>query len=106
MPTVLFLSHSGVEYPVEAPVGDTVMTAALDNAVPGIEAECGGGCSCGTCHVYLDAAWVDRAGVITEMEEGMLDFVVAREPTSRLCCQITLNDSLDGLVVRIPKSQF
>ena len=106
MLNVLFVSHTGVEYPVEAHAGDTVMTAALDNGVPGIDAECGGGCSCGTCHVYLDEAWVERAGQVTEMEEGMLDFVVERAPTSRLCCQITLDASLDGLVVRIPKSQF
>ena len=106
MLNVLFVSHTGVEYPVEAHAGDTVMTAALDNAVPGIEAECGGGCSCGTCHVYLDEAWLARAGEVTEMEEGMLDFVVERAPTSRLCCQITLDESLDGLIVRIPKSQF
>ena len=79
MPRVLFLSHDGVEYPVDAHAGDSLMAAALDNAVPGIDAECGGGCACGTCHVYIDAAWADRVAPVADMEEGMLDFVHKRE---------------------------
>lgn len=106
MPRILFLSHTGVEYPVDSPAGDTLMAAALDNAVPGIEAECGGGCACGTCHVYIDAAWAGRLTPVADMEEGMLDFVHERAEHSRLACQVTLDDSLDGLVVHIPASQF
>ena len=106
MPRVLFLSHDGVEYPVDAHAGDSLMAAALDNAVPGIDAECGGGCACGTCHVYIDAVWADRVAPVADMEEGMLDFVHKREETSRLACQVTVDDALDGLVVRIPASQF
>ncbi len=106
MPRVLFLSHTGVEYPVDAHIGDSLMTAALDNAVPGIDAECGGGCACGTCHVYIDKSWAGRVAAVADMEEGMLDFVHKREAHSRLACQVTLDDALDGIVVHMPESQF
>ena len=106
MPRVLFLGHTGVEYPVDAHRGDTLMTAALDNAVPGIDAECGGGCACGTCHVHIDAEWYGRLPPVESMEEDILGFVHQRSGTSRLSCQVTLDDSLDGVVVHIPASQF
>ena len=106
MPRVLFLSHTGVEYPVDAHTGDSLMTAALDNAVPGIEAECGGGCACGTCHVYIDPAWSARLTAVESMEEDILGFVHRREYTSRLACQVTVDDGLDGIIVHIPASQF
>lgn len=106
MPRVLFLSHTGVEYPVQAHTGDSLMTAALDNGVPGIDADCGGGCACGTCHVYIDAAWYGRLPGVESMEEDILGFVHKREDTSRLSCQVTVDDALDGIVVHLPASQF
>ena len=72
----------------------------------GLAAECGGGCACGTCHVYIDEAWAGRVPPVADMEEGMLDFVHQREATSRLSCQVHVDESLDGLIVRIPASQF
>jgi len=73
--------------------------------VPGIDADCGGACACATCHVYVDAAWLEKTGDKTAMEESMLDFAEGVEPNSRLACQIKIADGLDGLVVRLPESQ-
>ena len=88
-----------------AAVGSTVMENAIRNGVPGIEAECGGACSCATCHVYVDEAWREAAGSPASMEEDMLDFAFDVRPTSRLSCQIKVRPELDGLVVRTPERQ-
>ncbi len=82
------------------------MEAAKLNDVPGIEAECGGACACATCHVYVDAAWIEKTGKPAEMEEDMLDFAFDVRPESRLSCQIKVTPELDGLVVRVPGKQF
>ena len=81
------------------------MEAAVKHAVPGIDADCGGACACATCHVYVDAAWEEKTGKPSAMEESMLDFAENVEPNSRLSCQIKVTDDLDGLVVRMPESQ-
>ena len=75
------------------------MENAIRNAVPGIEAECGGACACATCHVYVDEAWTAEVGEPEAMEEDMLDFAYDVRPNSRLSCQIKVRDELDGLVV-------
>jgi len=106
MPKITYIEHSGTEHAVEAETGMTVMEAAVKNQVPGIEAECGGACSCATCHVYVDDAWTAATGEPEEMEEDMLDFAFDVRPTSRLSCQIKVSDELDGLVVRVPEKQF
>ena len=85
--------------------GLTVMEGAVKNNVPGIDADCGGACACATCHVYVDAAWQDKTGSTSAMEDSMLDFAENVEPNSRLSCQIKVSDALDGLVVRMPESQ-
>jgi ferredoxin, 2Fe-2S len=105
MPKVTFIEHSGREHSVEAEVGETLMEAAIKNAVPGIVAECGGACSCATCHVYVDERWRDQTGEPSEMEEDMLDFAFDVRATSRLSCQVRVTPGLDGLVVRIPEHQ-
>jgi len=74
--------------------------------VPGIEAECGGACSCATCHVYVDEAWRDKVGPPSQMEEDMLDFAFDVRASSRLSCQIKVGEELDGLVVSVPEKQF
>ncbi len=84
----------------------TVMEAAVKNSVPGIEAECGGACSCATCHVYVDDEWREKTGQPDEMEEDMLDFAFDVRDSSRLSCQIKVSDELDGLVVHVPEKQF
>jgi 2Fe-2S ferredoxin len=102
---VTFVDQGGTRRTVEATAGQTVMEAAIHNAVPGIEAECGGACACATCHVYVDEAWRARVGPAAPMEEDMLDFAYEVRPASRLSCQITMADALDGLVVTTPARQ-
>ena len=105
MTKITFIAHDGTQFDVEAENGSTVMENAIRNAVPGIEAECGGACACATCHVYVDEAWSDTVGQPEAMEEDMLDFAYDVRPTSRLSCQIKVRDELDGLVVKVPERQ-
>jgi len=106
MPTVNFIDKFGVESQIDCEVGGSLMTAAKRAGIKGIEAECGGTLSCATCHVYVD----DARGMIppaSSSEDEMLEVVVAeRKPESRLACQIAITGSLEGIVVRIPESQF
>ena len=106
MPRVTFVEPSGREVVVEAPAGATVMETAIDNGIEGIVAECGGACSCATCHVYVDPAWAARLPARDAQEDGMLDCVIDRRETSRLSCQIVLTKDLDGLVVRVADTQI
>ncbi len=105
MAKITYITSGGDKYEVEAENGSTVMENAIKNAVPGIEAECGGACACATCHVYVDENWADRTGAPEAMEEDMLDFAFDVRPTSRLSCQIKVTDELDGLVVNLPEQQ-
>lgn len=106
MPSITFIEHNGSEHTVEAKSGDSVMETAIRNLVPGIDADCGGACSCGTCHVFVDDAWVEAVGEPGEFEEPMLDLNPERSANSRLSCQIDVSEELDGLVVRLPEYQF
>ena len=106
MPKITYIEHDGTPHEVEGEVGMTVMEVARKASVPGIEAECGGACSCATCHVYVDDAWVAKTGSAAEMEEDMLDFAFDVQPNSRLSCQIKVTEELDGLIVRTPEKQF
>jgi 2Fe-2S ferredoxin len=105
MPKVTFIGFAGGERTVEVPLGTTVMRAATDNRVPGIDGDCGGNCACATCHVYVDQAWSERVGARTATEEEMLNCVAELRDSSRLACQITLTDALNGLVVTLPEAQ-
>jgi 2Fe-2S ferredoxin len=106
MPQVTFIEHSGAEHVVQAEAGQTLMQAATGNMVPGVVADCGGCCTCATCHVYVDAAWADRVPAPGDEEKSMLECVLDPGPTSRLSCQIKLGTELSGLVVRLPAAQF
>jgi len=106
MANITYIEFNGAEHKVEAKAGMTVMEAAIKNMIPGIDAECGGACACATCHVYVDEAWTGIVGKPEEMEEDMLDFGFDVRENSRLSCQITVSDELDGLVVRLPEQQF
>ncbi len=106
MAKITFIQPDGASQVVEAQTGVTVMEAAKLNDIPGIEAECGGACACATCHVYVDPAWKGKTGSPSEMEEDMLDFAFDVREESRLCCQIKVTDTLDGLVVRVPAKQY
>lgn len=105
MAKITYIEFSGAEHVVDVPTGSTVMLGARSNGVPGIDADCGGGCSCATCHVYVDPAWQARTGARNAIEEATLDFADNVAPNSRLACQIPVTDQLDGLIVRMPQSQ-
>ena len=105
MAKISFVDHTGETRTIDVENGATVMEAAIRNAVPGIEAECGGACACATCHVYVDEAWRAIVGEPSPMEEDMLDFGYDVKPSSRLSCQIKVTAEIDGLVVRIPERQ-
>lgn len=106
MAKIKFIQFDGTENVVDASDGTTVKDAALDNLVPGIDADCGGECSCATCHVIVDNAWIGVVGKPSEQEESMLDLNPDREANSRLSCQIKVTEQLDGLVVQIPEFQY
>ena len=105
MAHITFVAPDGRRFEVEGENGWSLMKAAMHNGVPGIEAECGGACTCATCHVYIDSQWVAATGTPSVSEEDMLDFASEQKPTSRLSCQIKISDALDGLVVHLPTRQ-
>jgi 2Fe-2S ferredoxin len=103
---IKFIQHDGTETVVDAENGMSVMNAAVDNLVPGIDADCGGECSCATCHVIVDDAWIGVVGKPSEQEESMLDLNPDRGPNSRLSCQIPVTDAIDGIVIQLPEFQY
>jgi 2Fe-2S ferredoxin len=105
MPTVHFIDPQGADHEVEAPLGKSLMQVALDNAVPGILGDCGGACSCATCHGYVDPAFIDRLPPRSETEVFMLEGVPDLRDNSRLCCQIRMQPELAGIRVELPDEQ-
>jgi 2Fe-2S ferredoxin len=105
MPLVTYIAHGGTTRRVEVPEGRSVMQGAVDNNIPGIDADCGGECACATCHVFVDEAWLAATGTPGEQEASMLGFAATALPNSRLSCQIAVTAALDGLVVRLPEAQ-
>ena len=99
------IGNDDTVYELEVQPGSTVMENAVRHGVPGIDAECGGACACATCHVYVDADWMEKVGEPEPMEEDMLDFAADLRANSRLSCQIEMRPELDGLTVRIPDKQ-
>jgi ferredoxin, 2Fe-2S len=105
MPKITFIAFDGQRRTVEVASGTTLMRAATDHRVEGIDGDCGGNCACATCHVYIDPVWADRVGARTACEVDMLNLVAELRDTSRLACQIDVDASLDGLIVTTPESQ-
>lgn len=105
MITLTFIHHDGAREEVSAKEGVSVMRAAVDNGVPGIDGECGGSMSCATCHIFVDEAWTERVGPAGEDERFMLEFAPDVRASSRLACQVRLDAGLDGLVVHVPETQ-
>jgi|TARA_B110000438_G_scaffold125816_1_gene122419 2Fe-2S ferredoxin len=105
MPKITYVEHSGKSHIIEVAKELTVMEGAIQNNIPGIDADCGGACACATCHVYVDSEWINKLPKIEDAEEDMLD--MANEPNkfSRLSCQITVTEELNGLVVKMPSKQ-
>lgn len=106
MVNIKFIDHAGDEYPVEVAPGRSLMQAAVSNGVPGIDADCGGSCSCATCHVYVDEQWLAKVGEANPTEDAMLSLSTDRKDNSRLSCQIQVTEELEGLIVTTPEFQF
>ena len=106
MAKITYIEFSGTPHEVDVPTGLSVMEGAIDNNIPGIEAECGGACSCATCHVYVDPAWIEVTGNPDHLEQDMLEAAMDIKDNSRLSCQIEVSYELDGLVVRMPELQI
>ena len=105
MGQVTYIEQGGAEHVIEVADGETVMRGAVDNGVPGIDADCGGMCACATCHVSIAADWYAATGEPGTQEDELLELAPARTATSRLSCQIAMRPELDGLVVHLPESQ-
>ena len=105
MPKITYISEDNETNTVEVQNGLTVMEGAIQNDIPGIDADCGGGMSCATCHVYVDENWLDKLPQKEDGEEDMLDMAFEPKKNSRLSCQIIVSDELDGLIVNTPSKQ-
>ena len=101
MPKIVYIEADGTRKELEVEVGYTVMEGATMNGVEGVEAECGGACSCATCHVYVDESWVLKIPEMDGMEDSMLEAAVDRKDNSILTCQIEVTEELDGLIVTV-----
>lgn len=104
---IRFIRADGTEQTIQAQPGQSLMKAAVDADVKGIDADCGGSLTCATCHVMIDPPWAGQLAAPVPDERDMLDFAASPvEPGSRLSCQIQLTPALDGMVVRLPASQY
>jgi len=106
MVNITFKHPDGKLEAVEIAEGLSIMEAAIKHDIDGIEADCGGGCSCATCHVYIDQAYQDKTGAPSAAEEDMLDFAFDVRPQSRLSCQVRITADMNDLVVQIPDKQM
>ena len=107
MPKVIYQEHDGNKIETNVRVGESLMQGAVNEGLDSIVAECGGNCVCATCHCYIQEEFVDKLNAMDEYEDDMLDSVACeRKPNSRLSCQITMSDALDGITVHIPESQY
>ena len=105
MPKITYIEHNGKAHEIEVPNELSIMEGALQNNIPGIDADCGGACACATCHVYVDEKWFGKLKKKDDAEQDMLDMAFEPQKFSRLACQITIADELDGLVVKMPSKQ-
>ena len=105
MPKITYNTHDNQTHTIDVQKGLSVMEGAVQNDIPGIDADCGGGMACATCHVYVNEEWLDKLSAKEDGEEDMLDMAYEPKKNSRLSCQIIVSDALDGLVVNIPLKQ-
>ena len=105
MVDITYVEHDGTAHAVAAEEGKSLMLNAVDNMVPGIDADCGGACACATCHIFVPAEWRGITGERDDMEDAMLQLAEAVADNSRLACQIEVSGDMDGLVVHMPESQ-
>ena len=105
MAKITYIEHTNKEHVVEVPNNMSVMEGAVQNNIPGIDADCGGSMACATCHVYVDEKWFNKLKKKDEGEEDMLDMAYQPNKFSRLSCQLIISDELDGLILRMPSKQ-
>ena len=105
MAKIKYVEHSGEEHEIEVPNGLSVMEGAIQNDIPGIDADCGGGMACATCHVYVKEDWFNKLPTKESGEEDMIDMAYEPKKFSRLSCQLIVTDELEGLVVNLPVKQ-
>ena len=105
MAKITYVTHDNQTHTIEVQNGLTVMEGAVQNDIPGIDADCGGGMACATCHVYVKEKWFDKIQKKEEAEEDMIDMAFEPKKNSRLSCQLIVSDELDGLVVNVPSKQ-
>ena len=105
MAKITYIEHNGKSHTVEVKKGLSVMEGAVQNNIPGIDADCGGSMACATCHVYVKEEWFDKVNIKSEGEDDMLDQAYEPNKHSRLSCQISVTDDIDGLIVNLPEKQ-
>ena len=105
MAKITYIEHSGKSHTIEVQNGLTVMEGAIQNNVPGIDADCGGSMACATCHVYVKEEWFNKLPKKEDGEEDMLDMAYEPNKFSRLSCQLTVSDNLEGMIVNLPEKQ-
>ena len=105
MAKITYIQHNGKSHTVEVKNGLSVMEGAVQNNIPGIDADCGGSMACATCHVYVKEEWFDKVNIKSEGEDDMLDQAYEPNKQSRLSCQISVTDDIDGLIVNLPEKQ-
>lgn len=106
MVKVTYVESSGTRHAIEVPAGFSLMEGAVKNAVPGIEADCGGAGACATCQVFIPEPWQALLPPRSDLEEVMLEMAPGANDSSRLACQIAVTEDLDGLTIDMPKSQY
>ena len=105
MPKITYIEHNGKSHVADVPKGLSIMEGAVQNNIPGIDADCGGACACATCHIYVDKNWYDKLPAKESAEEDMLDLAFEPNKFSRLGCQIIVTDKLDGMILKMPSKQ-
>ena len=105
MAKITYIEHSGKLRTIQVQNGLTVMEGAVQNNIPGIDADCGGSMACATCHVYVKEEWFNKLPKKEDGEEDMLDMAFEPEKNSRLSCQLMVSDQLNGLIVNLPEKQ-
>ena len=105
MAKITYIEHGGQRHEIEVANGLTVMEGAVQNDIPGIDADCGGSMACATCHVYVKDDWYDKLDEKSEGEDDMIDQAYDPKKNSRLSCQITVSDKIEGLIVHLPEKQ-
>ena len=105
MAKITYIDFNGNSKTIEVEKGLSIMEGAIQNEVPGIDADCGGSMACATCHVYVEEKWLDKIPKAEEAEEDMIDMAFEPKKNSRLSCQLLVTDELDGLIVTTPEKQ-